>query len=70
MRQVRKLTIEQKNTILGGKWDDTTYFNPTLDADNNWFISNEEAEGCINEEFFWVKDLPLIDYNPVIIIIG
>ena len=64
--EVYKLTIEQKESLIGQTWDNVQYFNPVLDADGNWFISVEEVNGCINESFQWIKDLPLIEYNPVI----
>jgi hypothetical protein len=63
---VHKLTTEQKESLIGQTWDNVQYFNPVLDADNNWFISIEEVNGCINESFQWVKDLTLIEYNPVV----
>jgi hypothetical protein len=64
--EVYKLTIEQKQALNGQTYDGLQYFNPTLDADNNWFISIEEVNGCTNELLQWVKDLPLITYNPII----
>ena len=64
--EVYKITEEQKESLICQTWDNVQYFNPVLDADNNWFISIEEVNGCINESFQWVKDLPLIEYNPVI----
>jgi len=43
------------------------FFNSTLDADGNWFISNEEVAQTTNEEFTsWINDLTEIDYNPVV----
>ena len=41
-----------------------SYFNPIIDANSNWIISIEEMEYCVNPEFLWVKDLPLIPYEP------
>ena len=64
--EVYKLTTEQKDFLIGQTYDGLQYFNPTLDADNNWFISIEEVNGCTNEFFQWVKDLQLITYNPII----
>jgi len=61
-----KLTTEQKETLIGQTYDGVQYFNPVLDADNNWFISIEEVDQCINDSFLWIKDLPLINYNPII----
>ena len=63
---VYKLTTEQKNALIGQTYDGVQYFNPTLDADGNWFISIEEVNQCTNQLFQWVKDLPAINYNPVI----
>ena len=64
--KVRQLTLEQKDLLIGQMWNNGSYFNPTQDADGNWFISNEEVNGCEKEEFSWVKELLEIDYNPVV----
>jgi hypothetical protein len=64
--KVRQLTAEQKDLLIGQKWNNQAYFNPTLDADGNWFISAEEVNGCEKEEFAWAKELTEIDYNPVV----
>ena len=62
--KVRQLTIEQKDQLVGQTYDGVQYFNPCLDADGNWFISNEEYFNCTTAALFgWV--LPEIDYNPV-----
>ena len=64
--KVRQLTTEQKDLLIGQMWNNGSYFNPTQDANGNWFISNEEVNGCGKEEFEWVKELSEIDYNPVV----
>ena len=64
--KVRQLTAEQKDLLIGQKWNNQAFFNPTQDADGNWFISNEEVNGCEKPEFAWVKELTEIDYNPVV----
>jgi hypothetical protein len=64
--EVYKLTIEQKEALVGQTYDRLQYFNPVLDADNNWFISIEEVEYCNKEEFSWINNLPMINYNPII----
>ena len=70
--KVRKITTEQKDLLIGQTFDGVQYFNPTLDANGNWFISNEEVNGCtlIQAESIpcdaWLLTLPEIDYNPVI----
>jgi hypothetical protein len=70
---VYKLTIEQKDTLIGETYDNVQFFNPTLDADGEWFISIEEYNyftlvranelGVIS----WWFTLPLIPYNPIVI---
>jgi hypothetical protein len=64
MIQVGLLTESQKNELLGQLYDEDSYFNPIQDIEDNWIISVEEMEFCVNPEFMWVKDLPLIDYKP------
>jgi len=64
MTQVGLLTETEKNQLVGQTYDTDSYFNPIQDIDDNWIISIEEMEYNINPEFMWVKDLPLITYNP------
>lgn len=63
MIEVGLLTETQKNEITGQLYTDDSFFNPIQDIDNNWVISQEEMNGCDNEDFMWVKDLPLIEYK-------
>ena len=65
MTQVGLLTESQKNELVGQLYDDDSYFNPIQDIEDNWIISVEEMEFCVNPEFQWVKDLPLIEYKPI-----
>jgi hypothetical protein len=65
MIQVGLLTETQKDELVGQLYDLDSYFNPIQDIDNNWIISVEEMEQCVNPDFLWVKDLPLIEYHPV-----
>ena len=64
MTQVGLLTETQKDSLVGQLYDEDSYFNPIQDDFDNWIISIEEMEFCVNPEFAWVKDLPLIDYKP------
>ena len=64
MIQVGLLTETQKDSLVGQLYDEDSYFNPITDLDENWIISVEEMEFCVNPEFQWVKDLPLIEYKP------
>lgn len=58
------LTEVQKDSLLLQQYAPDCYFNPIQDLNNNWIISVEEIANCVNEEFIWVKDLPLIIYEP------
>jgi hypothetical protein len=59
------LTIEQKDELVGQMYAPDSYFNPIETAiENQWVISVEEMANFTNEEFMWVKDLPLIIYEP------
>ena len=72
MKYVYKLTEEQKNQVINQTFDGIQFFNPTLDADDNWFISIEEYNyltlvraneiGVVS----WWFTLPEIIYNPII----
>jgi hypothetical protein len=64
MIQVGLLTESQKDSLVGQLYDEDSYFNPITDLSDQWIISVEEMEFCVNPEFQWVKDLPLIDYKP------
>jgi hypothetical protein len=64
MTQVGLLTETQKDNLVGQLYDEDSYFNPIQDDFDNWIISVEEIDFCVNPEFAWVKDLPLIDYKP------
>jgi hypothetical protein len=64
MIQVGLLTESQKDSLIGQLYDEDSYFNPIQDIEDNWIISVEEMEFCVNPEFQWVKTLPLIEYKP------
>jgi len=65
--KVRKITTEQKDLLIGQTFDGVQYFNPTQDANGNWFISNEEVNGCTHEGVVeWIHTLEEIDHNPII----
>jgi hypothetical protein len=71
--KVRKLTEEQKSILVGKKWNEETYFNPVLDANGNWFITEGEFYGLTLIKAIelgvenWYPNLEQIDYNPIIL---
>ena len=64
--KIHKLTEEQKDLLVNKMFIKGNYFNPIQDADNNWVVSVEEVDTCNVEEFMWVKELELIEFEPVI----
>lgn len=58
------LTEVQKDELVGQMYAPDCFFNPIQDLNDNWVISVEEMEYCVNPEFMWVKDLELIKYEP------
>ena len=57
------LTELQKDELVGQLYAPDSYFNPIQDLNDNWVISIEEIEQCINPDYLWVKDLELIPYE-------
>lgn len=64
MIYVGLLTTQQYHEIVGQLYAPDSYFNPILDADLNWIISTIEMNLCVNPDFIWVKELPVIEYKP------
>lgn len=64
MIQVGLLTEAEKDSLVGQQYAPDSYFNPIQDLYDQWVISIEEIDFCVNPEFQWVKDLPLIPYEP------
>jgi hypothetical protein len=58
------LTEIQHDELIGQWYMADSYFNPIQDADDNCVISVEEITQCVNPDFMWVQNLPLIPYNP------
>ena len=58
------LTIEQRDLIHGQWYAADSFYNEILDNSDNWIISVEEIANTINPDTLWVKDLPLIPYEP------
>lgn len=59
------LTLGQKNDLVGQLYMPDSLFFPIQDVNNNWVISTQEIDQCVNPDCMWVKDLPLIVYEPI-----
>jgi hypothetical protein len=64
MKQVGLLTELQKDELIGVLYASDSYFNPIQDINDNWIISQEEINNNENQLVTWVKDLPLINFEP------
>lgn len=64
MIYVYELTEQEKDLLIGNTYAPDSYFNPIQDFYNNWVISEEEVNFCVNPEFVWVNNLPMIIYKP------
>lgn len=63
MYKVAVLTVNQKDSLVGQKYNSVSYFLPVQDCNNNWTITKDEIDGNIYSEFDWLNDLsPLIDW--------
>jgi hypothetical protein len=60
---VKLLTIEQYDLIKDNLFNETNYFLPIIDADDNWTLELIQVEQITNIDFLWVKDLPEIEYK-------
>lgn len=64
MIKVALLTDEQASQLTGREYAQDMIFNPIEDNEERFIISLQEVNQCINQDFLWVKDLPIIDYKP------
>jgi hypothetical protein len=64
--KVYKLNLQQKKQLKLVEFIEDNVYSPTQDAEGNWFISEEEVNQTKDVNFLWVKDLPQIEYNPII----
>jgi hypothetical protein len=62
--KVALLTIAQKNLIEGKEFAPNSLFNPIQDLNNNWVISLQEIELATIPPYEWLRELPLIDFEP------
>ncbi len=69
------ITTEQKNILVGKQFEIDSFFNPILDLNDNWVISEIEYYYCLGlwyldecpTELIFIKDLTLSVYEPKIV---
>lgn len=62
MTQVAIISPEQYDIVVGQMYNNDSYFNPVMDCNADWIISEQEINQCVNPDFDWIKNLPLIDW--------
>jgi hypothetical protein len=60
--KVGLLTLEQKEEIQYQLFAPDSYFCAVLDGNGNWIITQQQINYCVNPDYLWVKELPLIDW--------
>ena len=59
MKQVAKISEEEKDKLIGRQFMTDVYFNPIQDLNGNWVISSEEIDQSEDKEIISFKDLRL-----------
>lgn len=57
-----KLTVAQKNQLIGKQWQPDCTFNPIEDKDGFFFIFDGESEPA--KQILGVSELPFTEYVP------
>ena len=64
MYQQIKLTEEQARSIYGQELAPGWAFLMHLDINGDYFLDPYQVENCSNQEFNWLKEMPLSEYVP------
>ena len=59
-----KITEQQANELRNLTFDDSSYYYPIQDVNDDWFISEIEV---IKSDISWVKELQPFNFEPKII---
>ena len=62
MEKVAKITELEAQDLMGQEYALASYFNPVKDCNDQWIISSQEIDNCVNPTFSWVKQLILSDW--------
>lgn len=62
MEQVAILTQHEYDLVTGQKYNSDSFFNPVKDCNDQWIISSQEIDNCVNPTFSWVKQLIVSDW--------
>jgi hypothetical protein len=62
-----KLTQEEKESINGQEFAPNSHYHAIQDVNDDWFITELQVMQTIEDEFLWVKDIDLIEFEPKLI---
>lgn len=63
---IAEINIEQYRQLVGQEITDGWTFNPITMPSGRFFVSEEEIDAYQGQQFSWLKDLPLIDFDSTI----
>lgn len=55
------LTDEQRNLLVGKKYNEHYYFNPIKDENDFWVVTEYEIE---HSDLDWLKNVPRVEFKP------
>ena len=64
MKKGAILTHEQCSQLAGRVYKDQSYFIYDQDTQGNFYITEEMVTECNEPNYLWVKDLPIVEYQP------
>jgi hypothetical protein len=64
MKKGAILTHEQCSQLAGRVYKDSSYFIYDQDTQGNFYITEEMVTECNEQNYLWVKDLPIVQYQP------
>jgi hypothetical protein len=62
-----KLTEDEKESINGQEFAPNSHYHAIQDVNDDWFITELQVNQTIEDEYLWVKDMGLIEFEPKII---
>lgn len=62
--KVAVITATKAKALQGKEFAKDSLFNPVLDANGKFVISEEEIVQITDLNFEWLKELPLIEFTP------
>lgn len=64
--KVAIITEVQAKELQGKEFTTDSLFNPIQDINNKWVVSEQEISQITDSNFEWLKELPLIEFEPKI----